>query len=247
MFAAPSPGAALHRTPQRLEGTQRGKPCGENVRPVRAPGLKPRWQPNGGSRMGQGNSWWSAAECRCSRRREEADRRPRREPPPPMVGRVCPQRAVSRPHRPRRAEDRRALPPAAAVSDVRRRTPPHQPRSACQRKVVSAYRRRPAGEFSGRLAPSWYGRRDAARTRRRDACGTMLPPARRPVRLLTSAATRDPYFAACSSAPSTMPGVSTSGSTMGASAALRGYTTTSGTPARPKRFNSAAITGFSRV
>ena len=37
----------------------------------------------------------------------------------------------------------------------------------CQRPVAQRYRRRPACEFAGRLAPSRYGRRDAARTRRR--------------------------------------------------------------------------------
>ena len=47
--------------------------------------------------------------------------------------------------------------------------------------MVQRYRRRPACEFSGRLAPSRYGRRDAARTRRRGRLRypELGPPARR--------------------------------------------------------------------
>ena len=40
-------------------------------------------------------------------------------------------------------------------------------KSGWERTIAQGYRRRPACELSGRLAPSRYGRRDAARTRRR--------------------------------------------------------------------------------
>ena len=78
------------------------------------------------------------------------------------------------------------------AADARRRPPPQERgrpareclarsrwrQSACQRTIAQGYRRRPACEFAGRLAPSRHGRRDAARTRRRDACGTPAPTLR---------------------------------------------------------------------